>query len=56
MKTLGQPSPVQIVLDQKRLKNVEYVSYLSNMITKSRTDMAKAAVNKKTLLLPANWN
>jgi len=51
-----QPSPVQTVIDQKKLKNVEYCKYLDNMITndarctrgiKSRIITAKAAFSKK---------
>jgi hypothetical protein len=53
-----KPSPVQIMLDQKQLENVEYFNYLGSMIMndarctceiKSRIAMAKAAFNKKTL-------
>ena len=51
-----QPSPIQIMLDQKQLKNVEYFNYLGSMITKyarckretkSRIAMAKAAFTKQ---------
>jgi len=28
-----QPSPVQIMADQKQLENVEYLNYLDSMIT-----------------------
>jgi hypothetical protein len=54
-----QPSPVQIMIGQKQLENVEYVNCLGSMITndarctceiKSRTAMAKATFNKKTSL------
>ena len=53
-----KPSPVQIMLDQKQLENVEYFNYLGSMITndarctreiKSRIAMTKAAFNKNTL-------
>jgi hypothetical protein len=53
-----QPSPVQIMTDQKHQDNVEYLNYLGCMITndkrctrenKSRIAMAKAEFNKKTL-------
>jgi hypothetical protein len=56
MRISRQPSPVQIVTDQKQLENVEYFNYLGSMITnharctreiKSRIAMAKAAFNKK---------
>jgi hypothetical protein len=51
------------MLDQKQLENVEYFSYLCNMIAndarcapeiKSRIATTKAAFNK-TLFSPANW-
>jgi hypothetical protein len=54
----GQPSPVQIMIDQKQLENVEYLNYLGSTTTndaicsceiKSRIAIAKAAFNKKTL-------
>jgi hypothetical protein len=50
-----EPSPLWIVVDEKRLKNVEYFNYLCSRITnhaictheiKSRTTMAKAAFNR----------
>jgi hypothetical protein len=59
MTTSRQPSPVQIVIDQKQLENVKYFKYLGSMTTndsrctreiKSRIAMAKAAFNKKTLI------
>jgi hypothetical protein len=49
------PSPLQVVMDQKQLENVEHFSYFVSMITKnarwtgeikSRIVMAKAAFNK----------
>jgi hypothetical protein len=52
----GQPFPVQIMIDQKQLENVEYFVYLDSMITncarcrreiKSRIASAKVAFNKK---------
>ena len=53
-----QPSPVQIMRDQKQLKNVEYFNYLHSMINdarctreiKSRISMIKAAFNRKKAL------
>jgi hypothetical protein len=51
-----QPSPIQIMIDETQLENVEYFNYLGNMITnyircayeiKSRIPMAKATFNKK---------
>jgi hypothetical protein len=59
MRISIQPSPLQIMLDQKPQENVEYLSYFGNMITndvtcrqeiKSRIVMAKAAFNKKKAL------
>jgi hypothetical protein len=56
MKISRQPSPVQIMTDQKQLENVEYFNYFGSMITsdarctreiKSRSTMAIAALNKK---------
>ena len=56
MRISRQPSPVTITLDQKQLENVKCFKYLGSMLTedgrctceiKSRTDMAKAAFNKK---------
>jgi hypothetical protein len=62
MRTSRELSPVQIMIDQKQLKNVEYFKYLGGLITndawciseiKSRTAMAKAASNKRRLFPPA---
>jgi hypothetical protein len=59
MKISRQQSPVQIVIDQTQLENVEYFNYLGSMITndarctreiKSRIATAKAAFNKKKIL------
>jgi hypothetical protein len=56
MRISRQPSPVNIMIDQKQLENVEYFSYLGSMITndarctrgiKYRIAMAKAAFKKK---------
>jgi hypothetical protein len=33
MRISRQPSPIQIMTDQKQLKNVEYLNYLGSMIT-----------------------
>jgi hypothetical protein len=53
-----QPSPVKIRIDQKRLENVEYFTYLGSMINdarctleiKPRIAMAKAAFSEKKAL------
>ena len=56
MRTSRQPSPVTIMIDQKRLENVKCFEYLGSMLTndgrctceiKSRIAMAKAVFNKK---------
>jgi hypothetical protein len=56
MRISRQPSPIQIMIDQKQSENVEYLNYFGSMITndagctheiKSRNAMAKAAYNKK---------
>jgi hypothetical protein len=33
MRISREPSPVQIVIDERQLENVEYLSYLGSMIT-----------------------
>jgi hypothetical protein len=59
MRILRQPSPVQIMTDQKQPDNVEHCEYFSTMITndircaqeiKARIAMAKAAFNKTKAL------
>jgi len=54
-----QPSPTKIMINQKQPQNVEYLKYLSSMITndarctrgiKSRISMAKAVFSKKHAL------
>jgi hypothetical protein len=59
MKISKQPSPIQIVVDQKQPENVEYFSYLGSVVTndvrctseiKSRIGVEKAAFNEKTAL------
>ena len=55
----GQPSQLQIMIDQKQLENFEYFSCLGNMINdatctreiKSRIAMEKAALNRKKNLI-----
>ena len=56
MRISRQPSPVTIMIDPKRLENVQCFKYLGSMSTndgrctceiKSRIAMAKAALNKK---------
>jgi hypothetical protein len=56
MRTSWQPSPVQIMIGQEQLDNMEYFNYHGSMITnyarctheiKSNNAMAKAAFNKK---------
>jgi hypothetical protein len=58
-----QPSPVQIMIDQKQPENVEYFNYLGSLISytrstceiKSRIAMAKVAFNKKKTLFTSKW-
>jgi hypothetical protein len=59
MRISRNPSPVQIMIAQQQLENVEYFNYLGSVITnaarytreiKSRIVMAKAAFNKKKTL------
>jgi len=59
-----QPPPVTIMINQKRLENVEYFKYSGSMLTndgrctreiKCRIAIVKAAFNKKKTLLSANW-
>jgi hypothetical protein len=58
-----QPSPIEFMVDQQQLENMEYVNYLGSMITndakctceiKSRISIAKAAFNKKKTLFTSN--
>ena len=60
MRILRQPSPVQVMTDQKQLKKVEYFNYLCSLTTddprgtseiKTRIAVAKAAFNKETLFI-----
>jgi hypothetical protein len=62
MRISRQPSPVQIMIDQNQLENVEYFNYLGSRITndarctceiKSRIFMVKAAFKKKKALSSA---
>jgi biotin synthase-related radical SAM superfamily protein len=63
MRIARQPSPMQIMTDQKQEENVAYFTYFGSIITncarctreiKSKTSMAKAAFIKKTFS-PTNW-
>jgi hypothetical protein len=65
MRISRQQNPVQIMIDQKQLANVEYFDYLGSMITnearctreiKSRTAMAKVAFNKKKAIFIIKLN
>jgi hypothetical protein len=56
-----QPSPVEIMMDQKQLENVEYFNYLGSLITKyarctcemkSRIATAEVAFKRKKTLSP----
>jgi hypothetical protein len=59
MRISRQSSPVQIMIDQKQLENVEYFNYLGSMLTNDarctreieyRIAMVKEAFNKKKTL------
>ena len=59
MRIARQPSPIQMMEDQKQLENIGYINHWDGMITiderrtceiKSMIVMAKAALNKKGLL------
>ena len=59
MRISTQLSPLQIMIDQKQLENVEYFNYLGSMVTtgarrtreiKSRIAMKKAELNRKNNL------
>jgi hypothetical protein len=52
MKTSGRPSPVQIVIDQKQLENVEGVNDLGSMITNN----ARCTREIKSRIAVANCN
>jgi hypothetical protein len=63
MRISRQPSPVQIMIDQKQLKNMEYFNCLGSVVrnnakctrkNKSRIAMGKAAFNKKETLFTSN--
>jgi hypothetical protein len=56
MRIPREPSPLQIVTDQKELENVEYFNYLGSMVTndarctgeiESRLAMTKTGFNRK---------
>ena len=60
MRISNDPSPLQILIDQKQVEHVEYFSYLGSIITngkrctreiKFRITMAKVAFNRKKTLL-----
>jgi hypothetical protein len=59
------PSPLQVIINQKQRKNVEYFRYFGSMITngekctreiKSRIDLTKSALNRKTNLFTSKLN
>jgi hypothetical protein len=63
MRISRQPSPVQIMIDQRQQGNVEYFNNLDSLVTndarcrpdsKPRTAMARAAFIKGTLS-PKHW-
>jgi hypothetical protein len=65
MRISRQLSPVQIMIYQIHLENVEYFNNVCSMITndarlahkiKSRIAIAKAAFNKKEILFTSKWD
>ena len=65
MRITKEQSPVQIIIDQKQLENVEYLSYLCGVITngaictreiESRISMTKAALNRKKTFFTSKFN
>ena len=59
MRISREPTPLQVMTDQKQLENVEHFNYLGNMITndarctreiKTRIVIAKTAFNRKKTL------
>jgi hypothetical protein len=62
MRISGQPSPIEIFIEQKELVNVQYFNYLSFNRTnnarltseiKSRLATAKTAFTKKNISFPS---
>jgi hypothetical protein len=65
MRISKQLPPVQIMIDQKQLENVEYFNYLGSLITndarctqeiKSTIVMAKASYNRKKAVFTSKWD
>jgi hypothetical protein len=65
MRISRQPFPVNRMIDQKQLENVESFKYLGSMLTnggrctceiKSRIAMAKAAFNKRRALFTSKMD
>jgi hypothetical protein len=64
MRIWKEPSPAQIMMDQKQLDNVKYFNYSGSMITndarctheiKSRIAMGKAPFNKEKILFTSKF-
>jgi hypothetical protein len=64
MRISRQPFPVQIMIAQRQLEDVESFKYLGSILTndgrctceiKCRIVMAKAAFNKKRVFFLAHW-
>jgi hypothetical protein len=64
MRISRQPSSIKIMIDQKQLKNVEYLNYLGSMITndarctreiKSRIPWQKQQSIRRKIFSSANW-
>jgi hypothetical protein len=58
-----EPSSLQIMIFQKQLENLKYFNCFGSITNdarctreiKSRIAVAKASLNRKTTLIPANW-
>jgi hypothetical protein len=64
MRLSRHPYPINIMIYQKQLENMEYFNYLGSMITnearctreiKSRIAMAKQHSKRRRIFSPANW-
>jgi hypothetical protein len=65
MRISRQPSPVQIMIDQKQVQNMEYLNCSGSVIAyderctrgiKSRIAVAKAAIKKKNILFTSKFD
>jgi hypothetical protein len=65
MRFSSEPSPLQIMIGQNHLENVEYFSYLGSLVTydarctgetKSRIDIANSLFSKKNVVKCYIWS